>query len=95
MAMTATHQQLCANIACARLFVNAVAHFNTTDALAAVQAVDAALDATLSQAVVAAGGSTTVINALAAQLPAPWSTGSTAEKTMIAVVVFEGRGGLI
>lgn len=95
MAMTAAHQQICAIVACGRLFANSVAHFNTADALAAVQAVDAALDATLTQAVTAAGGGTTVINALAAQLPAPWSTGSVAEKVMIAVVVFEGRGGLI
>ena len=56
MAMTAAHQQICAIVACGRLFANSVAHFNTADALAAVQAVDAALDATLTQAVAAAGG---------------------------------------
>lgn len=95
MAMTALHQQACADWACAQLFVNSVAHFNRADALAAVQAVDSALDTALSAAVTAVGGSTTVINGLASVLPFPWSTGNVSEKTMIAVAVFLGRAGMI
>ena len=95
MAMTALHQQACADWACAQLFASSVAHFNRADALAAVQAIDNALDTTLSAAVIAVGGSTTVINGLAAVLPSPWSTGSVQEKTMIAVAVFLGRAGMI
>lgn len=97
MAMTLATQQRCAAWVCARLFgdSNTTAHFNLADALAAVQAIDSAYDATLNQAVVAVGGATTVAAGLIAQLPAPFSTGTAAEKAIVFASIAMGRGGLI
>jgi len=96
MAMTPEAQNRCARFVCNQAFPpGTTATFHFGHALAAVQAVDAALDVTLNQAVVAVGGGVTVINALAMQIPAPWNTGSAAQQALIGVAVFMGRGGLI
>lgn len=76
--------------------VTAVAHANSADLLNAVQGVDAAFDLTLTQAVNAAGGGTTVINGLAMSVTAPAVGGWTnAEKAIIASYVLLKRAGLL
>lgn len=74
---------------------NAVANMTTTQVQAAVQTLDAAFDTTLSAAVIAVGGGTTVINGLAATLPAPFSGTTAAQKTMLCCYVLMKRAGII
>lgn len=80
-----------ANIA----FANATANFSTTDIQAAAAAIDNAFDTTLSAAVTAVGGSTTVINGLAAALPSPFSGATAGQKTLLACHVLMKRAGII
>lgn len=74
-----------------------LAHATHKDIFNAVAGVDAAFDVTLAAAVIAVGGTTTVINALASQVtvPANGSGWTAAEKTLIATRVLEKRAGLI
>lgn len=72
-----------------------VASFNTDDIAAAAGAIDSAFDTTLTAAVAAVGGGTTVINGLASVIPAPFSGASGAQKTMLACHVLMKRAGLI
>lgn len=97
MALTPLQQQQCAAYWVNAAFVtgNATATFNVADVQAAVAAVDAAFDTTFSAAVAAVGGSTTVINGLAAALPAPFNEATVAQKTMLVCHVLMKRGGLI
>jgi hypothetical protein len=72
----------------------ATANVNHDDLVAAVSALDAAFDTTLNAAVASAGGTTTILNALIASLPAPASGGTTAQKAVLGVMVLAKRGGL-
>lgn len=72
-----------------------VAKFNLADLQAAVTAVDNALDATLNQAVTAVGGTTTVANGMAQVIPAPFSTATAQQKTLLVCYVLMKRTGLI
>src|SRR5580692_11466927 len=74
---------------------NVTAHMSTADIEAAVSALDNAFDTTLSAAVVAVGGGTTVINGLNAIIPAPFSGATAAQKTMVCCYVLMKRAGLI
>ena len=96
MALILSKQVQVAQWVCQQVFGGtAVATHTVVDALAAVQAVDSAFDTTLTNAVAAVGGSTTIINGLAGVIPAPWSTRSAADKVMIGVGVLLARGGLV
>lgn len=74
---------------------NVVANMTTANIEAAVSALDAAFDTTLSAAVTAVGGGTTVINGLNAILPAPFSGVTAVQKTMLCCWVLMKRVGLI
>jgi len=68
---------------------------NWSDVQAGVSQLDADFDATLNAAVTAYGGTTTVINALAASLPAPVSGWTAQQKTVLCCYVLLKRAGLI
>jgi hypothetical protein len=74
---------------------SATASVNWTDLQNAVSALDGALDTTLNTAVSAGLGADTVIQALAAQIPAPVSGGTTQQKTILLCYVLLKRAGLI
>lgn len=97
MALTAQQKIDCASFWVNASFVvpNVVASFSTTDIQSAVTAFDGALDTTLSAAVTAVGGGMTVINGLASIIPAPFSTASAAQKTLLLCYVLMKRAGLI
>jgi hypothetical protein len=93
--LTATQQLACAQYAGQQLFAGACATFNVGDIEATVAALDAAFDTTLNTAVSAGFGSDTVINALAAQIPAPFSGATVQQKTLVCCYVLMKRAGLI
>lgn len=97
MALTTQQKAQVAAVWAMESFVtpNVTAVFNTTDIIAAVTAVDNALDTTLNAAVTAVGGTTTVINGLAAVIPAPFSTATAGQKTLLLNYVLMKRVGLI
>ena len=74
---------------------NVTANMTTANIEAAVSALDAAFDTTLSAAVTAVGGATTIINGLNAIIPAPFSGATAAQKTMLVCWVLMKRAGLI
>jgi hypothetical protein len=73
----------------------ATATVNWSDLQAAVQALDAAFDATLSAATTATSGTTTILQYLAGQIPAPASGGTAQQKTVLACLTLLKRAGLI
>lgn len=93
--LTGAQQLACAQYAGQQLFAAAVANFNVADIQAAVVALDAAFDTTLSAAVTAVGGSTTVINGLAGVLPSPFSGATAQQKTLVCCYTLMKRAGLI
>lgn len=93
--LSPTDQIAVSRVLAAALFSTAVATINHSDILAAVQAIDNAFDTTLTNAVAAVGGSTTVINGLAAVIPAPASGLSAPQKTIMACYILLKRVGLI
>lgn len=104
MGMTLQQQTDCARALAGFLFCGSqlslvgtitTATINHADILAAVQALDSGFDTTLTAAATAVGGSTTIINALAASIPAPASGGSAQQKTVLACLVLLKRAGLI
>lgn len=94
MGMTLAQQTDCARQLATGLFQGSTATIHHGDILAAVQAIDAAFDTTLTVATASVGGGTTIINALAASIPVPASGGTAAQKTLLAVYVLEKRAGL-
>jgi len=76
-------------------FSGSVANFNLDDLTAAATAIDNAFDTTLNAAVVAVGGTTTVINGLASVIPAPFSGATAQQKTLLACYVLMKRSGII
>jgi YbbR domain-containing protein len=95
MALTTAQRLACAQFAAAELFRETVAIYGVDDVLAAINAIDNALDTTLATAVTAVGGSTTVIQGLASVIPSPVSGATAAQKTMLLVYVVEKRAGII
>ena len=96
MALTTTQLQDCGRKWANINFVsaNALANFSLADLQAAAAAIDSAFDTTLTVAVAAVGGGTTVINGLNAVLPAPFSGATVAQKTLLCCYVLEKRAGI-
>lgn len=88
-------QQLFAGVGRALQGVLATAPINHNDLLAAVQALDAAFDTTLTNATAQSSGGTTVQNYLLGQIPSPASAGSATQKATLACYVILKRAGLI
>lgn len=97
MALSAQQKQQLTQKWAVEFFVafNSVANFSAADLQAAATAVDNALDATLNQAVATVGGTTTVINGMAAVIPAPFSNATGAQKVALVCYVLMKRAGLI
>jgi hypothetical protein len=64
------------------------------DALAAVQAVDAALDTSLSSTMASFGPNTTLEQAFGAVIPAPWSGLNQKQNSLVGGAVFTVRYGV-
>jgi hypothetical protein len=96
-ALTAAQQQACAAYWANINFVQAkaVANFSLDQIQAAAAALDGAFDTTLSAAVTAVGGGTTVINGLNAIIPSPFSGATVQQKTMLCCHVLMKRAGII
>ena len=95
MALTTADQLWVGQYAGQKLFTGVVANFNVADLQAAAAAIDAAFDTTLSAAVTAMGGSTTVINGLVAAIPSPFSGATNQQKAQLACWVLLRRAGLL
>jgi hypothetical protein len=97
MALTVQQQQDVARYWANVNFVqaNVTANFNTNDLIAAAAALDSAFDTTLSAAVAAVGGGTTVMNGLNAIIPAPVSGVTAQQKTLLCCYVLMKRAGII
>lgn len=97
MALTAAQQAAVAAHWANAVFVaqSITANFSTADIQAAAAAIDNAFDTTLSAAVTAVGGGTTVINGLNAIIPAPFSAATVAQKTLLVCHILEKRAGII
>ena len=97
MALTAAQQMDCGRYWANVNFVqtNSTAVYSLADLQAAAAALDGAFDTTLSAAVTAVGGSTTVINGLNAIIPSPFSGATAAQKTLLCCYVLMKRAGII
>lgn len=97
MALTSEQHRTVAAYWAEQVFVgsNLTANFSLTDLRAAVQTIDNALDATLSQAVAAVGGTTTVVNGMASVIPAPVNGASAQQQTLLVCYVLMKRAGII
>jgi len=95
--LTAAQQQACAAYWASINFVaaNVTANYSLDQIQAAAAALDNAFDTTLSAAVTAVGGGTTVINGLNAIIPAPFSGATTQQKTLLCCYVLMKRAGII
>jgi hypothetical protein len=69
--------------------------FSLDQIQAAAASLDGAFDTTLSAAVAAVGGGTTIMNGLNAIIPAPFSGATAQQKTLLACYVLMKRAGLI
>lgn len=96
MALNTTQLQDCGRKWANINFVAAgvVANYSLADLQAAAAAIDNAFDTTLSAAVAAVGGGTTVIAGLNAVIPAPFSGATVAQKTLLCCYVLEKRAGI-
>jgi hypothetical protein len=97
MPLTVTAQQAAARQVAQDLFVagNKTASLSLGDILAAVQAVDSALDTTLGAAVTATSGTTTILQYLNSVLPSPTNTATAAQILTLIARVQDKRAGLI
>lgn len=97
MALTADQQKDVASLWALENFVkaNVTANFGTDSLIAAGVALDNAFDTTLNAAVTAVGGTKTIIQALAASIPAPFSGATIQQKTLLACYVLMKRAGII
>ena len=95
--LTAAQQQATAVYFANQVFVlpNATATFSLTQIAAAVAAVDNAFDTTLSAAVAAVGGSTTIANGLSSQITASMPGATVAQQTLIVCHTLMKRAGII
>jgi hypothetical protein len=96
-ALTAAQQKACGAYWANINFVQAqvTANFSLDDLQAAAAALDNAFDTTLNAAVTAGHGTQTVIQALNAIIPAPFSGATVAQKTMLCCHVLMKRAGII
>jgi hypothetical protein len=74
---------------------NVTANFSLTQIQSAVSAVDAAFDTTLNAAVVAVGGTTTIVNGLSAQITTSMPGASAQQQTLLCCYVLMKRAGII
>jgi hypothetical protein len=74
---------------------NVVANYSLDQIQAAVAAVDNAFNTTLNAAVIAVGGSTTIINGLSAQITASMPGATASQQTMVACYTLMKRAGII
>jgi hypothetical protein len=74
---------------------NVTANFNLTQITAAVAAVDNAFDTTLSAAVAAVGGGTTIANGLSGQITGAMPGASVSQQTLIVCYTLMKRAGII
>lgn len=97
MALTSQQQQDVARHWAVTNFVtpNATAVYALNQIQSAAAAVDSAFDTTLSAAVTAVGGSTTIINGLSAQITASMPGASAVQQTLLASYVLMKRAGII
>lgn len=95
MALTTAQRLSLAQFAGQQLFAAETANFNVADLQAAAIAIDNAFDTTINAAVTAGLGADTVIQALNSVIPAPFSTATVAQKTLLACWVLMKRAGLI
>lgn len=95
-ALTTAQQRATAAYWASQVFSQTVtANFSLTDIQAAAAALDNAFDTTLNAAVTAVGGTTTVINGLNAIIPAPFSSATAQQKTLLCCYVLMKRVGII
>lgn len=74
---------------------NVTAHASLGNIQTAISSVDAAFDTTLSAAVAAVGGATTVANGLSAQITASLPQATIAQQTLLVCYVLMKRAGII
>ena len=74
---------------------NVVANYGLDQIQNAITAVDVAFNTTLSAAVTAVGGSTTIANGLSAQIAASMPGATAAQQTMVVCYTLMKRAGLI
>lgn len=74
---------------------NTTAIYSLDKIILAIAAVDAAFDTTLSTAVAAVGGSTTIANGLSGQITASLPGASAMQQTLLVCHVLMARAGLI
>ena len=96
-ALTSQQQQQCAAYWALQNFVipNVTANYSLTQIQSAVAAVDAAFDTTLSAAVAAVGGNTTIVNGLSSQITASMPGASVSQQTLLVCYVLMKRAGII
>jgi hypothetical protein len=74
---------------------NQTANFAMDHLIAGAQSIDSAFDTTINAAAAAGYGPQTIINAINANLPAPFSTATLQQKINMACNVLMKRAGLI
>lgn len=74
---------------------NVTANYNLAQIQTAVAAIDAAFDVTLSDAVAAVGGSTTIVVGLSSQITASMPGASAQQQTLLVCYVLMKRAGII
>ena len=97
MSLTVPQQQATAAYWANQVFVvpNTIATFNLTQIAAAVAAIDVAFDTTLSAAVTAVGGGTTIANGLSAQITPSMPGATVAQQTLLVCHTLMKRAGII
>ena len=74
---------------------NVVANYGLDQIQSAISAVDAAFNTTLSAAVIAVGGSTTIANGLSTQITASMPGATAQQQTMVVCYTLMKRAGII
>lgn len=87
--------QAAASWALAAFANNATATFNLSQIQSAISAVDVAFDTSLSAAVSAVGGATTIANGLSSQITASMPGATVAQQTLIVCYCLMKRAGII
>lgn len=95
--LTAAQQRQAAASWANAVFVigNTTAAYSLDQIAAAIAAVDNAFDTTLSAAVAAVGGATTIANGLSSQITASMPGASVAQQTLIVCYTLMKRAGII
>lgn len=95
--LTAQQQQQTAAYWAFESFVrpNVTANYPLDHIVAAVAAIDAALDTTFTIALAAVGGNTTVVNGLSMQITASMPNATAQQQTLLVCYVLMKRAGII